>query len=855
MIAPTRLVIAGPTVGFETFDKPWLLNNDAFPILNNGLCWRKQLIKKPGSHNLGRLQRTITSTGSNPVMTLDGSGNGSANLITLFSLEAGSSIAPGSIILTDGTNNFTEPAIPDGTLVGTPGGTGTINYATGAITISGGAAGQKVTGTFGYYPDIPVMGIRLFESDKDPTTPIDFPVNVFFDQTYSYQYNGTVFFDVSFYKGTGTPVTWHGANYQQFFTSNYFRAMFATNNNPGMQFESISAVAVGATTTITTAAPHGLITGDYVFFNELTGADAGLLNGQSAQITKTGAMTFTVPINTAGKTINNVGIFQTLTATPPGSTVDGIRWYDGFGASLGWVNFAPPLDNLQSSATTYLMGCRMILPFGNRLLAIGTFEATSAQAATPTYYGNRIRYCEVTATPFYSLPVPSTLPSNPPAVEPNAWASNIQGFGGSVDLDTTERIISSAITQGNLIQGMESHQRRLSLTGIETDPFTSTVINPDFGTAGTQSIIPMDKGVLTAGEYGFITASSYDAKRFDEKIIDQIFQINANSNGFERICAQRDFFHEVVYFTFVENDQDATALFPARTVVYNYREGSFALWIETFTTYGIYKISTGQTWQDYKIPWENWNEKWEDLGGSQYEEPYVAGGTPQGYVHIKWTGNSTNDPSMFIQAITVGANDIATITSPNHNLQQGMFVGLWNIGDELPEFIGQIDSVTDANTIVVAFKQDPSVIVPGIWQMSVVDQPNIYTKQFPAAWSDSKKTRIGAQKYFMDTTDLGEFTVNIYGSQSTLSLDDPTNNPSVISSNTVRTRPDDSLGINDGQQYQTQIWHRLASSAIGDTIQLQFTFSVGQMYDVGIATSPWVFQACVLDLYPSRMLA
>jgi hypothetical protein len=877
-IPPTRIVISEITGGMNTYDPVFLLDNISFPQLINALCYRKRIIKKTASSRLGRLQRTITSTGSNPIMTLDGSGDGSANLVSLFSLEATSSIAPGSISFTDGTNTFTEPATPDGTLVGTPGGTGTINYATGAITITGGDPGQMLTGTFGYYPGLPCLGIESFESDKTPTAQIDFPVNVFFDQTYAYQFNGT-FYDVSFYKGTGNPVTWTGQNYQQFFSSNYYRAMFVTNNKPGMQFGWVHSCAdQGPSTTITMViynyqkgglgyAPlTTLVVNDYLFFNQGLGTtftpnmNSGYVSDATGSASGTYVITFATSQTTNTYTADSA-LCQLMTNGSSGIG-DGIRWYDGdpTGMSmLGWVNFAPPLDDKKNASTPYLIGARMILPFGNRLLAIGTFEATSAQIATPTYYGNRIRYCEVTATPFYSLPIPDTLP--PPNVEPNAWISNIQGFGGFVDLDTTQRILSASVTQGSLILGLESEQRRMSLTGVETDPFNTSVINPEYGSVGTFAIIPMDQGILTVGEYGFLSTSSYDSKRFDEKIIDQIFSISAVNNGFDRICGGRDFKNEVIYFTFPSQNSDASNIYPDQTVVFNYREGSFALWLETFTTYGLYKIQTGETWSHYYTPWKSWDIKWADLGGDQYVEPFVAGGTPQGFVMLKWDSDnagSFNQSSMYIKAITVSGST-ATITSPSHNLNSGLFVGFW---DGIPgigsmQFIGQVSSIVDIDNFVVTFDASgiPGNIVPGIWEMSIVDQINILTRQFPVAWTNAKKTRLGAQKYFLDTTTEGEFTVNLLGSQSPIPLNGPSDTPLYIFSQTVRTRPDASLGLSDNTQSQAQIWHRLAANAIGDTIQLQMTMSDAQMYNIPIATSPWVLYSIILDVYPSRTLA
>lgn len=860
MIPPNRLVISEILDGQRDYEQPFFVNNDSFPILQNALCWRKRVMKKPGSDLLGQLRRQIGTTGATPFTAI----------ISPTPIPHGTSqFMIGSVILVDGdiTGGNVANLTSSNVLY-----SGTLDRSTGALSIN--IPVIAATPVY-FFPGLPVLGIEQFESDKSPNTQIDFPINVFFDQTYSYQFDGTNFYDVSFYKGTNAPVFWTGANYQQFFSSNYYRAMFVTNNNPGMQFKSLTNVAgvsvtqTSPTTVTINLTAHGLTNNDFVFINEVTGTIGTRttanqnINGQSGQVTVIGVNSFTLTVTGAnfqpGDTGAN-GIAQYLTRLVTGNG-DGIRWYDGDptgGSGLGWVNFAPPLDNLMSSSTTYLLGARMILPFGNRLLAIGTFEATSASVASPTYYGNRIRYCEVSSTPFYSAPVPATNPVN--GFTSLAWASNIQGFGGFIDLDTTQRIISAAVTQGSLVLGLEREQRRLSNTGIENDPFSLAVINPEYGTVGTFAIIPMDKGIVTAGEYGFLTTSSYDAKRFDEKIIDQIFQISQNNNGYERICGARDFVNEVLYFTYFSDTANGNNIFPDTTVVYNYREGSFSTWYENFTTYGEYKNSTGQTWQTYFTPWENWFEHWEDLGADRFSKPLVAAGTPQGFVQIKWSEDSFNDPSIFIQAISPNGDGTYTITSPNHNLFDGAYLGFWSGPPSntviMPAFNGSVASVISINQFIASFPlgATPGSIVPGVWQISIIDQPDIFTKQFQFAWSNAQKTRIGAQKYFLDTTSTGEFTVNIYGSQSTVSLNNPVS-PSIISTNIVRTRPDDSLGLNDNAISQAQIWHRLPTSAIGDTVQLEFTFSDAQMLNVDISTAPWVLYSTILDLYPSRTLA
>lgn len=113
----------------------------------------------------------------------------------------------------------------DGTLATNPVSsiTGTINYVSGDVTITGAATGQPTVIDFNYFPAIPVMGIRkrdLQNASNDQT--------VFFDQKYAYIYNNGF---QEFLPGT----TWTGQNYEFFWTTNYWvdqafnKVFWATN--------------------------------------------------------------------------------------------------------------------------------------------------------------------------------------------------------------------------------------------------------------------------------------------------------------------------------------------------------------------------------------------------------------------------------------------------------------------------------------------------------------------------------------------------------------------------------------------------------------------------------------------------
>jgi hypothetical protein len=209
-----------PDGGLITDRKPLMLPDQAYSNLQNAYVYRGRTIKRLGQVLVGRLQRSILVAGH----SLTG---GSINLITAFSLEASASIVPGSISITGGTDGttYTDPS-GNGILTAT-GGTGTggtINYASGELTIIAGG-GETLTGQFLYYPNLPVMGIL-----KNDVATLDIDQAIFFNTKYAFIYTGGAF------EQLGTAV-WTGSNTNFFWASNYqganpsIRNFYVTNNN------------------------------------------------------------------------------------------------------------------------------------------------------------------------------------------------------------------------------------------------------------------------------------------------------------------------------------------------------------------------------------------------------------------------------------------------------------------------------------------------------------------------------------------------------------------------------------------------------------------------------------------------
>lgn len=880
-----RLVIANMKTGYETDRTPFIINNDAFPVLNNAYIWRGRLPRKRGTILLGRLQRNlVTATGGN-YSTINGT-----NTYLIFTrlslnvLEPDASVKPLtlSIVFAAPISQTLNDTLGTGvlTVVGAgPIQSATINYATGVVSITANAvAGPAAsTITLGYYPDLPVMGLEDFDIGT-----VNQPVLISFDTRYSYGINqGTnVFYDTTFYKSTHVPFTWNGGNFQQFYSTNYLGVntiadvpdkvgcLWVTNSSPGFHFKRITAMPVVGANSQFTIAAHGLSNTDYVFINEVNGVTG--VNGVSGLVTVVDANNFTIPTPGAAGAYISGGIAEYMTRSVT-TTADGIRWYDGdptVSNNFGWVNFAPPLNEYNASTNPnpfYLVGADIITPFKNRLIFSGVYLTTTAIGAAVQYFPNRIVYSQV-GTPFYSQPLPFPIATQAP--QPDAWFQNVAGKGGFLTAPFDEEIITVAETKDVLIYGLEMHQLKLIYTLDDSLPFIFQTINSELGSQNTFSAVTLDTGVLSIGDFGILMTTEFSCQRIDLQIPDEVFSIAVSNNNNYRVTAVRDFRNEWVYFTYcpgsaTTNDVSTTKVFNSKTLLYNYRDNNWATFDENYTHYGTFRRTTNRTWASLGSiygTWANWTDPW-NFGANESFFPQVVGGNQHGFVLIKGQGTNEGN-SQFISAVTPAT---FTITSPNHCLSTGDFIKITGmlgitVADESgnPLSVFRIRVVDSNNFIIdsnVDFTMSGTYLGGGVYKR--YSRPFIQTKQFPMMWDNARGIRVGTQHYLLQTTASGEITAQVYSSQNSSS---PANEPSINSylafQDVVLTSPEPDLyGANPAYSSgQQQIWHRQSNSFNGSTVQMGFTLSDEQMFNEDINTQEIILHAIVLDLYPGPVI-
>src|SRR3990167_1727325 len=216
------LYIKGMEQGLVQSRIDFILPDDAYPVLENAYVWRERIKRKKSTQLLGRLRRVFAaaSIGNSNFI---GAAPEVWTINTIYSTyvpavtpEANAEIEPGSVIITialgvpvvltdDGNGTFTTSD---------PNVTGTIDYTTGIIVLSNAGAAIAPTATtasFNYFPNLPVMGIRLEELNA-----INTERTIVFDTIYAYKFGATGW--VEFIPGT----TWTGSDSDFFWTTNYW---------------------------------------------------------------------------------------------------------------------------------------------------------------------------------------------------------------------------------------------------------------------------------------------------------------------------------------------------------------------------------------------------------------------------------------------------------------------------------------------------------------------------------------------------------------------------------------------------------------------------------------------------------
>jgi hypothetical protein len=540
--------------------------------------------------------------------------------------------------------------------------------------------------------------------------------------------------------------------------------------------------------------------------------------------------------NVPGQTVLFVSNFQAAIGTPAPTTDDPIWSYDG----TTWVKLIPYFLPAGGAPMTgpFVVTARIVLPFKDRLILLNTIEQNSAGTLN-TQFGNRCRF-SIAGSPFA---VNSWY-------EPNQVDSsgNMAGGAGFIDAATDEVIVSAEFIKNRLIVYFERSTYELVDTQSEVQPFVWQKINTELGSEGTFSTVPFDKEVLTIGQTGVHSCNGANVQRIDVKIPNTIFTFQDTATGADRVFGIRDYFVEMVYWTFRSTKQLAFQNFPGSLLVYNYVNGSWSMNEDCITAFGYFEQQTTMTWATSPFTWETADFTW-DSGTTQANFRQVIAGNPEGFMFIIAPAVTSNAPNMQITNMTVGGPTVL-LEIVDHTMNVGQYVQVLNaIGvTGINNSIYPIVQVLDENNIVIEPATFTGVYLGG-GTVRRVSNYAILSKRWNPYVDKGRNFYVAHMDFGVQKTSSGQVTVDYAVSSSKfLEVNQATETGTIVGNNILETSP---YALVPREKVQDLLWHPIYFQGDGEFVQIEIYMSNEQIIQPAIAFSDFQIEAIIMHTTPT----
>lgn len=326
MTLEARLITPFEKGGLVTYYKPWLIGDDAFPIIENMYLWRGQLKKREGFTLLGTLPTTPVQGLKNYIVPA----TANEQLIAFSTTKAYLWDTVGLTFNDISLNQF-------GATISWGGGVDDFfnasSYANSSWFTNGAQQNNAGAGAANnyirYYNGTPTAGFVDHRPAVDATTTLD-------GALITIPYKGRL---------VTLNTTENGIRYRQ-------RARWSQVGTPyagSGPLLTITGITAANPAQITTSVAHNLTTGQSVYIFGVLGTMGPVLNNQSFVLTVTGANTFTVPVDTTALVYGGAGTAQGLGSPPLPFANDANAWRADIPGKGGFVD-APTSERLVAAA-------------------------------------------------------------------------------------------------------------------------------------------------------------------------------------------------------------------------------------------------------------------------------------------------------------------------------------------------------------------------------------------------------------------------------------------------------------------------------------------------------------------------
>lgn len=496
-----------------------------------------------------------------------------------------------------------------------------------------------------------------------------------------------------------------------------------------------------------------------------------------------------------------------------------------------WNQFRPQLNS--GAPSRFLDSARIILPFKKRLVCLNTVEYDGAAQRS---YPQRARYSQV-GSPLAAGGLATT-----------SWIDDAPGRGNAIDAATSEAIKSAEFVKDRLIVYFERSTWELAYTGNEAQPFTWQKINTELGAESTFSIVPFDKVAIGVGNVGIHACNGGNVERIDVKIPQVVFDIHNDNDGVERVYGIRDFYNEMVYWSFPDVTRTSTSPFNNKILAFNYTNQSWAFFDDSITCFGYFQQQyvSGATWEQISAEWQVETDTWA-AAPLQAKFRNVIAGNQEGFVFIVDNEESQNCPALQItDVLSTAPVELRVI---DHNLVEGEYILIESMqgATTINGQILQVEEVIDADS----FTFNGDVTLTGTYTgggvITRVSQIDILTKQYNFYLSQGRNAYIPKVEVLVDRTSGGEISIDYFTSSANLGLvDEAQASGSLLGTGIVGTSP-----YVPYENSQARLWHDTFMNAEGECIQLRIYLSHEQMTNNVIALSGFTLHALAFHAQPT----
>ena len=535
---------------------------------------------------------------------------------------------------------------------------------------------------------------------------------------------------------------------------------------------------------------------------------------------------------------NNKVLTPAATQAQRGTAYNGIKVYNT-NTSL-WANLLPQINAVNNGDIISAALC--IAAFKDRLFLFNVTTRTSpadGSAGVDTVFAS---------TFYWSGSLGLGAGAGDPTAAGNWRVDNNSGAGTS-DIPTRESIVSVATIKDRLIVFCEVSTWEVVFTGNPSQLFIVQRINSELGVESTFSPTLFDRAILGVGNFGILACNGANVERIDEKIVNEVFEVRNADNGLIRTHGVRDFFNECVYWTFCNTV--STDSFPNQMVLYNYRNGSFALMDDSITAFGYDNNTTDLQWQDMNVAWEDVDRPWDDPSLQSQFTPVLAG-NQQGILFKFFRDMPTLAKALYITNMIFGG-DIIAIAAVNHNLVVGSFIQISNAqGANLGlvnDVIFQVVAVADATDFAVAYVTQGGEVYTGGGTIQRVPRPVMVSKFFNLYQKDGFNCRIEKLQFLVDqeTSAGAEISVNYACNTNADTLARYPTSQQPNSSIQLTAYP--TIGYENGAE---TLWRTIYTSVQGSYVQFGIAYNNTQMLNPASAFSDFQLHMIMIHASPTN---